>query len=41
MRAALTSANTHSPKGGIEDGERLYQIYANDQASRAGVTGRW
>jgi multidrug efflux pump len=35
VRAALTSANAHSPKGGIEDGERLYQIYANDQASRA------
>jgi multidrug efflux pump len=35
VRAALASANAHSPKGAIEDGERRYQIYANDQASRA------
>jgi len=35
VRAALASANAHSPKGGIDvDGQR-YQIYANDQASRA------
>ena len=26
------SANAHSPKGAIEDGDRHYQIYANDQA---------
>src|SRR5215510_13628970 len=35
VRAALASANAHSPKGAIEDGDRLYQIYANDQGNRA------
>src|SRR5215510_3642938 len=35
VRAALASANAHSPKGAIEDGDSRYQIYANDQASRA------
>ncbi len=35
MRAALSSANAHSPKGGIDVGDRRYQIYANDQASKA------
>jgi multidrug efflux pump len=35
VRAALASANAHSPKGAIEDGERRYQIYTNDQASKA------
>ena len=35
VRAALTSANAHSPKGGIDVGDRRYQIYANDQASKA------
>ncbi|MGB9117491.1 efflux RND transporter permease subunit [Bradyrhizobium sp.] len=35
VRAALASANAHSPKGGIDvDGQR-YQIYANDQANKA------
>jgi multidrug efflux pump len=33
VRAALASANAHSPKGAIEDGPRRYQLYANDQAS--------
>src|SRR5215475_12075181 len=35
VRAALASANAHSPKGGIDVGEQRYQIYANDQANRA------
>ena len=35
VRAALASANAHSPKGGIDVGGRRYQIYANDQANRA------
>ena len=35
VRAALSSSNAHSPKGGIDVGERRYQIYANDQANKA------
>ncbi|HKS88412.1 MAG TPA: efflux RND transporter permease subunit, partial [Stellaceae bacterium] len=35
VRAALTSANAHSPKGSIDDGPRHYQIYTNDQATKA------
>jgi multidrug efflux pump len=35
VRAALSSANAHSPKGAIEEGDRRFQIYTNDQASRA------
>jgi len=35
VRAALSSANAHSPKGGIDVGDQRYQIYANDQASKA------
>ena len=35
VRAALASANAHSPKGAIEDGDRRFQIYTNDQANRA------
>jgi multidrug efflux pump len=35
VRAALASANAHSPKGGIDVGDQRYQIYANDQASNA------
>src|SRR5262249_9063958 len=35
VRAALASANAHSPKGAVEDGDRLYQIHTNDQAIRA------
>jgi multidrug efflux pump len=36
VRAALASANAHSPKGGIDVGDQRYQIYANDQANKAG-----
>jgi multidrug efflux pump len=35
VRAALSSANAHSPKGGIDVGEQRFQIYANDQANAA------
>ena len=36
VRAALSSANAHSPKGGIDVGAQRYQIYSNDQAGKAG-----
>ncbi|QIG97118.1 efflux RND transporter permease subunit [Bradyrhizobium sp. 6(2017)] len=35
VRAALSSANAHSPKGGIDVGDQRYQLYANDQARKA------
>ena len=35
IRAALSSANAHSPKGAIETRDRHYQIYDNDQANVA------
>jgi len=35
VRAALASANANSPKGTIDDGNRRYQIYTNDQANLA------
>jgi multidrug efflux pump len=35
VRAALASANANSPKGAIEDADFHYQIYANDQATKA------
>ncbi|WP_213294800.1 efflux RND transporter permease subunit [Paraburkholderia sacchari] len=35
VRAALASANANSPKGDIEFGTRRYQLYTNDQASKA------
>jgi multidrug efflux pump len=35
VRAALASANAHAPKGDIEVGDRHYQIYNNDQATKA------
>jgi multidrug efflux pump len=35
VRAALGSANAHSPKGGIDVGDKRYQIYSNDQANKA------
>jgi multidrug efflux pump len=35
VRAALASANANSPKGQIETADYNYQIYANDQASKA------
>jgi multidrug efflux pump len=35
VRAALASANANSPKGTIDDGEQRYQIYTNDQSTKA------
>jgi multidrug efflux pump len=35
VRAALASANANSPKGTIDDGSHRYQIYTNDQATKA------
>ncbi len=35
VRAALASANAHSPKGALEGQDLHYQIYDNDQASHA------
>jgi multidrug efflux pump len=35
VRAALASANAHSPKGGIDVADQRFQIYANDQANKA------
>ena len=35
VRAALSSANANSPKGSIEQGDRRFQIYTNDQATHA------
>ena len=35
VRAALGSANAHSPKGSLDVADQRYQIYSNDQAVRA------
>ncbi len=35
VRAALASANANSPKGAVEDQDRHFQIYTNDQARHA------
>src|SRR5262249_29266998 len=35
VRAALSSANAHSPKGSIDVNEVRYQLYNNDQANKA------
>jgi multidrug efflux pump len=35
VRAALSAANANSPKGVIDDGDRRFQIYTNDQARMA------
>src|SRR6201992_1740147 len=35
VRAALASANAHSPKGGIDVGGQRYQLYSNDQSLKA------
>ena len=35
VRAALAAANANSPKGAIETGDLHFQIYTNDQASKA------
>ena len=35
MRAALASANANSPKGTIDNGNQRYQVYTNDQSTKA------
>ncbi len=35
IRAALASANANSPKGSFDNGAMRFQIYTNDQASKA------
>src|SRR6201999_1377426 len=35
VRAALASANAHSPKGGIDVRHTRYQIYATNQSRKA------
>src|SRR4029077_11618279 len=35
VRAALAAANANTPKGSMEVGGRRYQLYTNDQATRA------
>src|SRR6185436_9172470 len=35
VRSALAATNANRPKGLVEDGERVWWIYANDQARRA------
>ncbi|HET7098314.1 MAG TPA: multidrug efflux RND transporter permease subunit [Casimicrobiaceae bacterium] len=35
VRTVLAAANANRPKGLVEDGERYWQIYANDQAKTA------
>ena len=35
VRAALASANANSPKGTIDDGDQRYQVYTNDQSTKA------
>jgi multidrug efflux pump len=35
VRAALAAANANSPKGTIDDGPRRFQIYTNDQSTKA------
>jgi len=35
VRAAIVATNANRPKGSVEDGERYWQILANDQAKKA------
>ena len=35
VRAAIVATNANRPKGVVEDGDRNWQIYANDQATKA------
>ncbi len=35
VRAALSSANAHSPKGGIDVGDQRYQVYSMTMATKA------
>ena len=35
VRSAIAATNANRPKGAVEDGDRRWQIYANDQAKKA------
>jgi multidrug efflux pump len=35
VRTVLAATNANRPKGSVEDGDRRWQIYANDQATKA------
>src|SRR5450432_683908 len=35
VRTVLAATNANRPKGSLEEGDRLWQIYANDQAKKA------
>jgi multidrug efflux pump len=35
VRLAIAASNTNRPKGDVEEGDRHWQIYANDQAQKA------
>src|SRR5213075_1045674 len=35
VRAVLAATNPNRPKGSLEDGDKHWQIYANDQAKKA------
>src|SRR6185503_2815189 len=35
VRNTISSTNANRPKGAVEDGDRHWQIYANDQAKKA------
>ena len=35
VRTAINTTNANRPKGTVEDGDRQWQIYANDQAVKA------
>ncbi|HVS26413.1 MAG TPA: multidrug efflux RND transporter permease subunit [Burkholderiales bacterium] len=35
VRAAIVATNANRPKGAVEDGDKHWQIYANDQAKKA------
>ena len=35
VRTAITANNVNRPKGSVEDGDKSWQIYANDQAKKA------
>ena len=35
VRSAITTTNANRPKGVVEEGDRQWQIYANDQATKA------
>jgi len=40
VRLAIAASNTNRPKGDVEEGDRHWQIYANDQAKTAKIISR-